>query len=443
MFLFFHEPNRRKRLKRLSPLWFCLVLCFGVLACSNVHADDAVSAWPTARGDFAATGATATTLAKDLQLLWETKTAEAIESAPVSDGERVYVVDVMGGLEALAFSNGQSVWRHELDTGFSASPSLYLPSLIGEESGRIQILDVGKVADDPVLNDSWTTWLKRQRPVLVSGDVEGNVVAWDPATGDRRWEGLTDGEISASPSFFIHRSLSDEGAVVIQVRVLVTSQDGSLYCFAMDDGKLVWKYETNDQIRCGASVGDGQTFLGGCDGGLHVVDLRTGQAMREPIPLGGPTGSTPAIRDGQLYVPIMDGVLYAFAPNSDPEEEVSPKWEYLDDERNQEYRGSAAVNQELVVVASRNKTVDAIERETGKRRWRMTLRRRSDASPVIAGQDVWIASTDGRLIRLDIVTGDEKWNFEIRGAFIGEPAIVGDRLIVADDEGVVRCFGTR
>ena len=139
----------------------------------------------------------------------------------------------------------------------------------------------------------------------------------------------------------------------------------------------------------------------------------------------------------------MDGVLYAFTPQNDSEDDVMPTWEYSDPDRAQEYRGSVAVNDDVVIVTSRNKTVDAIERSSGKLRWRVTLKRRADASPVIAGDDVWVASTDGRLLRLSIENGDEKWNFEIRGAFIGEPAIVGERLVIADDEGVVRSFGPK
>ncbi|MCP4885235.1 MAG: PQQ-binding-like beta-propeller repeat protein, partial [Planctomycetaceae bacterium] len=111
------------------------------------------------------------------------------------------------------------------------------------------------------------------------------------------------------------------------------------------------------------------------------------------------------------------------------------------EERPQEYRSSAAVSDELVIVNSQFKQVDAISVATGKRQWRHTLRRRADASPIIAGADVWIAATDGRLVRLSLKDGSEKWTYEIRGSFLASPAIAGDRLFIADDDGVIRCFG--
>ncbi|MEO9591172.1 PQQ-binding-like beta-propeller repeat protein [Rhodopirellula bahusiensis] len=425
--------------------WCFTLLLSGFMLSAATAEDLSSQVWPTSRGNFAATGTSPKGLADELALQWETKTIEAIESAPVSDGKHVFVVDVMGGMEALSLETGDSLWRHELDTGFVASPSLYLPQNISQSIGAVNVLDSGDLPEEtaPLTPEEIEAWAETQAPVLVSGDVEGNVVAWDPASGEQLWKGLTDGEISASPSFYVLRKQGASGEVELQPRALVTSQDGSLYCYAMSSGEPIWKYETGDQIRCGASIGDGKTYLGGCDGGLHVVDLTTGKASRSAIPLGGPTGSTPAIRDGKLFVPIMDGVLYAFAPESDSDAEVDPAWEYSDPDRSQEYRGSVAVNVDVVIVTSRNKTVDAIDRATGKLRWRVTLKRRADASPVIAGDDVWIASTDGRLLRLSVDSGEEKWNFEIRGAFIGEPAIVGDRLVIADDEGVIRSFGPK
>ena len=60
--------------------------------------------------------------------------------------------------------------------------------------------------------------------------------------------------------------------------------------------------------------------------------------------------------------------------------------------------------------------------------------------PVIAGEDVWIASTDGRLIRLDLKSGDERWVHEVRGSYLAGPAVTKDELFIADDDGVLRCF---
>jgi len=400
------------------------------------------------RADAGASGAVAETLPGDLKVVWETKTAEAIETTPVSNGVLVYVTDVMGGVEALDLESGESRWRREFETGFSAPAGLYLPASVVPNA----TLTVAPIAMIPRAKDSQPetdaetdvetpSENPSDQPMLVVGDVEGNLHGLNPATGESIWKFITDGEISAPPAFFaVPRPESPESATEpilqnLEIRLVQTSQDGVLYCLNAHTGEIIWKYETGDQIRCAASINRGKTLLGGCDGGLHVVDLATGKAAREPLPLGGPTGSTPAIVDGEVFLPIMDGVVFAFDIDSG---EV--RWEFEDADRPQEYRSSIAVGKDRVIVSSNNKHVDALDRKTGKRIWRETLRRRADASPLIAGEDVWIASSDGLISRLSLDDGVASWTFESRGKFFAAPAIVGDRLIIADDDGVVRCF---
>ncbi len=317
---------------------------------------------------------------------WEFKADEAFESTPaVADG-RVIIADVMGKVYAINLADGNQLWKVDFDTGFLASPLIV--------AGAVMI-----------------------------GDVDGFLYCLDVETGKEKWRVETGGEINGS-------------AAVYKENVLVASQDGILYCFKQSDGTLVWKYETEDQIRCSPNVVGDRTFLGGCDGRLHMVDLTTGQAAGEPLPLDGPTGSTPAVAGSTVVVPIMDGIIYAF-----DWQQQTALWTHQDDERPQEYRNSPAVAAEMVILSSQFKQVDALSLSTGKPLWRHTLRRRADASPVIDGNDVWIAATDGRLIRLDLKTGQPTgWEFESSGEFYAAPIIVDNQLLIADDNGVLRCF---
>lgn len=343
--------------------------------------------WPTARGDAQSTGHADQTLPEKLQVKWEYKADEAIETTPVVVGKRVFVSDVMGKVYAIDRGTGKEIWKVDFDTGFLASPAVK-----SEE--------------------------------LLIGDIDGNLYKLNAVTGEELWRKSTDGEIQGSVAFYGEN-------------VLAASGDGKLHCFRLKDGEKVWTYEANDQIRCSPTVAGDRTFLGGCDGQLHVVDLKTGKALGKTFELGGPTGSTPSVVGNKAFLPIMDGVVLAFDWKAQKE-----LWQHMDEERPQEYRNSAAVTGDLVVLSSQFKQVDAISTATGKLKWRHTLRRRADASPVIAGKDVWIAATDGRLIRLELQDGtEEKWSYEIRGSFLAGPAIAGQELFIADDDGVVRCFG--
>ena len=131
---------------------------------------------------------------------------------------------------------------------------------------------------------------------------------------------VTDGEIVGSAAFH-------DG------NVLTTSQSGKLHCFRVKDGSEVWTYEANDQIRCSPTVAGDRTFLGGCDGQLHVIDLKTGTSVGKSFELGGPTGSTPCVVGNRAFLPIMDGSVYAFDWKAQKE-----LWQHMDEERPQEYR---------------------------------------------------------------------------------------------------------
>ena len=342
--------------------------------------------WPFPRGDKASTGATTTQLADDLVVIWEFKADDAVEASPVVVGETVYLADATGTLYAIDAKRGQERWRYATDLGFTTGPSV-------------------------------------QYGLVVIGDLDGKVYNLQASTGTLLWKAETNAEVSGSAAFY-------------KDLVLITSQDGNLYALSIADGKVRWTYETGDQIRCSPTIAGDRTFLGGCDGKLHCVNLENGTAAADPLPLGGPTGSTPAVLGDFAFLPIMDGAVIAFDWKSNLE-----IWRHEDEERAQEYRSSAAVNDNLVIVSSQNKQVDALDIKTGKRVWRQTLRRRADASPVIAGNDCWIAATDGRLLRLSLADGTEKWQYEINGQFLSAPAIANDRLYVADDKGILRCFG--
>ena len=317
---------------------------------------------------------------------WEYQGDEAFEATPAIADGRVIIGDVLGKVYAIDRDTGKEIWKVDFDSGFLAAAVI--------ENGRVFL-----------------------------GDVEGFVHCLDASNGDQIWKAETFGEINSSPALY-------------KDNVLIASQDGKLYCFQQSDGKPVWEYETEDQIQCSPRVAGDHTFLGGCDGRLHIVDLNTGQAAGEPLPLGGPTGSTPAVVDSVAVVPIMDGIIYAY-----DWKKRKQLWTHEDDDRLQEYRNSPVIEGDLVVVSSQFKQVDGISLESGERIWRHTLRRRADASPVVAAGSVWIAASDGRLIRLDLKTGQPNgWEYESRGEFYAAPIIEGNEMLVADDNGVVRCF---
>ncbi|MEM9826405.1 MAG: PQQ-binding-like beta-propeller repeat protein [Planctomycetota bacterium] len=416
------------------PRAIIVQVCVVLLGMLCLPAAFARADWPFARKDVTGTGFVHRSLPADLVELWKYEAGEAIETSPVIGGDLIVLTDVMGSVHALDRKTGKPRWKKDFDSGFDAAASLQI------ENGKL---------------------LR-----IVVADIYGAIHCLRPEDGGVLWALETDAEISAAATF-------------VDGRVLVTSQDGKLQSLDLETGKIAWVYQADDQLRCSPTVVDGLTFVGGCDAKLHRIDLSTGMAVGEAVPIEGPCGSTPAYpppadtpladkptadasqvnpadskgKPRALIVPSMAGIVFAIQPKTG---EVV--WRYDSEIRGQEYQTDAAVNREVAIVTGARKTVDAISLADGKRLWRYPLRKLADASPVIAGQDVWVASTDGRLTRLDIQTGKQEWMYEIRGKFSAPPAIdfgpaasengqstgasdPSGRLIVADDDGVVLCFG--
>ncbi|MHC4405972.1 MAG: outer membrane protein assembly factor BamB family protein, partial [Planctomycetota bacterium] len=67
------------------------------------------------------------------------------------------------------------------------------------------------------------------KTVFVPSMVTDSVTALDTATGEERWQFVTEGPVRFAPA-------------VLEGRVYSVSDDGYLYCVGADDGKLLWRF---------------------------------------------------------------------------------------------------------------------------------------------------------------------------------------------------------
>lgn len=349
----------------------------------------AIADWPVQRGNAKGTGVSDSPMPKEIALIWKYEIPKgAFEATPIIADGTVFIGDLDGHVLALDLKTGEEKWKIKYDAGFIASP--------GFADGRVFL-----------------------------GDYDGLFRALDAKTGKELWKFETQGEI-------------DSGSAFYESSVLVASQDGSLYRLNQADGELVWKYETGDQLRCSPTIVGNRTFLGGCDGKLHIVDLDKGESISTDLPLGSPTGSTPAAIGDMAIVGTYGGAIFGFDWKT-----VTQKWMFQDTEISPEIRASVSATDTLAVTNSRSRRVFAVKVDSGKLAWQVTLNKRADSSPTISADGrVWIAATDGRLYALDLETGKESWTYEIQGGFLGGPAIADSKLVVASDKGTVFCFGS-
>jgi len=378
----------------------CLLVAAVVVCCGATRGGDEApaDAWPMARGCAAGTGRSAATLAFPLSEAWQRSCGKtAFEATPVIADGTIYVGDLDGTFHAMALADGAPRWTFRIDVGFPSAAAVSTDASV---------------------------------PLVVVGDAAGIVRALDIGTGKVRWEYATDGEISGGPTIVP----GSDG-----LRVLVGSQDASLTCLSLADGKQIWKHSIADQIRCSPTVAAGAVFIAGCDGKLHVIDAATGTPTGS-VPIDGPTGTTPAARGDRIFFGTEGGVFFAI--DAGP---PAVAWRAEPAAKGQSYRSSAAMANSLAIVGSRARALESFHVEDGSRGWRLPMRGRVDASPiVIRGADgaaaAIVGDSAGRVVAVDVATGAPLWEFDAGGGFTGGAAVAAGKLVLASEDGTIWCF---
>ncbi len=362
-------------------------------ACETAPTD----AWPLFRGTPACSGVAVGNAERLPQIEWVySAEKDAFTASPVVAGDMVYLGGNNGTFYAVDVGPGRLRWKHDMGGGFLATAAVH--------AGRVYV-----------------------------GDVDGKFFAWNAQDGKPLWQFEAGGTIDNAANVF---------AADGRARILFGSQDMNLYCLDAESGTPVWKTALPDQIRCQPPVVEDRTFVAGCDGKLHSVDLQTGKE-RSACDLDGPTGCTPAVLGGALYVGTESGFFFGI-----DWERGRRLWQFPPENPADAFRSSAAACGAYVVVGCRDRQVYCFHATTGETVWKFAAKRYVDASPVIVVPEngdlthavVVVGSLDGRLYGLGLQDGSLKWELDLGGAVSASAAVVGRRIFAATEEGDLYCL---
>jgi outer membrane protein assembly factor BamB len=190
--------------------------------------------------------------------------------------------------------------------------------------------------------------------------------AYDPATGQIQWQIPTTDLILAAPTFA-------DGVVYFG------TSDGELYAVDVQTKgiKPGWPFKAEDALWGSPLVAGGRVYVASMDHRLYCLDAQTGEKMWV-FEAKGASGqavegfafraenwiwSTVLVADDRLYVTSLDGNLYALDPNTG---EVLAPYPFQGGDA---LRASPVPEGDLIVIASQEGTVTAVEGKTGLKRW--------------------------------------------------------------------------
>jgi outer membrane protein assembly factor BamB len=294
------------------------------------------------------------------------------KSSPILDGDKVYFGSDDGVMRALDQATGKEQWKFRIyglgsqgKTIFS-SPALHDGMLyFGAYDGNFYALDAQSGKKKWIYMDA--DWIGASPTVapdlgLVYIGLEyglwkkhGGIVALNHRTGEKAWEyidmpSLTHGSPAYSKKFNA---------------VAIGSNNGVLYFFRATDGKLLWQFQTQGDIKYIPTFDEtrGYILFGSLDMNMYILDVTDGKLIYTHHAETG-IYSQPLVWNDRAYVVSTDKRIYCINLKT-----LTPEWNFL-------------ANGRLF------------------------------ASPVIAEDKLYVGSNDGRLYEIDPLTGKNSGFFQ-------------------------------
>lgn len=381
--------------------------------------------WPQLGGDPGHTGARTRELAPPLQQVWATPIGgHVLQAPPVIAGGRVFVPatdlgdGTSGGVVALELATGAIAWRHPTQVQVRGGVAVSGGTVIAAQ------------LDGVVLGLDATTGEERWRYDLGSDVIpEARTIAAAPAvdTGDAfvgnqralaaisARLGAAQWRVDPMPQGVDSESLA---SVAIGDGVVVGAFNRALGIGAWDriTGSLLWRIDDGLGVAINASpvIADHTVFIANGSTVVFAADVLTGrvrwhiQLEDDGFDWGHASVGAPAYAKGVLLVPTLYRDLVALDATTGAE-----RWRYRGKPspiRTTHYRGGSTVGFE--------------------------------AQPLVTGDVVWQAGTDGTLAALALETGDVVWQTHLGVPLLSAPAASGAYLVVAGFDGVVRALVT-
>lgn len=243
-----------------------------------------------------------------------------------------------------------------------------------------------------------------------------------------------------------HRTPLTATPVVAEGRVFTLDTAGALSAFDLEKGKRQWKESVvpkgegrHAAVGGGLAWDSGRLFVTAGYKHLLAVDPAEGKTIWR-VALPAPARSAPTVMGNRVYLVTLDNRLMVYTA-----EDGALLWQYTGVSETTNLLGSASVaaDETLVVLPLSSGEIYGLRPENGQIVWQDNLsavRRLGALSaiadvrglPVIDQGMVFAVSYSGRMVALDQVTGRRLWQREIGSA--ETPWVAGDNVYVLTTE---------
>jgi len=283
--------------------------------------------------------------------------------------------------------------------------------------------------------------------VVYVGSNDGNLYAIDQQTGSQKWKFQTGARITSSPAVvngLVYFNSYDGNFYAVETatgkpkwkfrnagerRYAATHLHGSV-----PEGETM--PDAFDVYLSSPAIWNSTVYFGSGDGNIYALDAPTG-AIKWKFKTGDVVHASPAIVDGKLYIGSWDSYFYALDATTGKELWRFKTGEDADTHNQVGIQSSATVANGIVYFGCRDSKFYALDAATGKELWRFDNKGSwVITSPVVKDGKVYFATSDTALLHiLDAQTGASIDTLKFHWPIFGSPSIAGNTLYLAGQDG--------
>ncbi|MGZ5545511.1 MAG: outer membrane protein assembly factor BamB family protein [Limisphaerales bacterium] len=301
---------------------------------------------------------------------------------------------------------------------------------VGSNDGNLYALDqqtgakkwafrtAARVASSPAVNQG----------LVYFGSYDGNFYAVEAATGKLRWKFSNVGERRYAATH-LHGSLPlgetmpdpfdvylSSPAVSNSV-VYLGSGDGNIYALDATTGAMKWRFKTGDVVHASPAIVDGKLYIGSWDSYFYALDAATGKELwrfktGEDPDIHNQVGiqSSAIVTDGVVYFGCRDSNLYAL------DAATGKKLWSFNNKGSWVIVSPVAQAGKLYFATSDTALLHSIAAKTGTPIDSLKFYWPIFSSPSIAGNTLYLAGQDGKLVAVDLTSFKPAWSFQSEGS---------------------------
>lgn len=297
-------------------------------------------------------------------------------------------------------------------------------------------------------------------PSLYVGSQNQFLMAYNPKTGEKKWELDLETNLKSTPLVLGKRLVvsTDRGLMVIDPNngtlmkvynnivstessptgegdiVYVGTDNSSVVALNIASEQIVWTFPTSGPVYSSPVI-DGDEIYVASNQNVYAINKNLGSGNWQFAPAGGATFySSPTVKAPYVYIGCDDGNLYALEMSNG-----NIAWQFSTPEP---IKSSPIVYGGNIIFGSNDNKIYCLDSGAKAPRWVYETRERVVSSPYGYNNVIYVGSYDYNFYAINIIDGTLKWKYNMNALVKSSPLVHDGTVYVGGFDKFVYAFDT-